>query len=42
VKIQGMNIEIAANAQLKANGAAGAEFSSSATAVLKGALVQIN
>ena len=42
VAIEGMNTELKANAQLKAEGSAGAEFTSSATAVLKGALVQIN
>ncbi|MEM9991996.1 MAG: type VI secretion system tip protein VgrG, partial [Bacteroidota bacterium] len=42
VKIEGINIEQAAQAQFKAEGAAGLEVSSSAVAVLKGALVQIN
>ena len=42
VKIEGTNIEGAANAQFKAEGGAGAEVSSSATTVLKGSLVQIN
>lgn len=42
VKIEGMNIEIKASAQLKAEGGAGAEFSSSASTKVKGSLVQIN
>lgn len=42
VSIEGMNVEIAANAEFKAEGAAGAEVSTSAIAVLKGSLVQIN
>lgn len=42
VNIEGMNVSVAANAQFKAEGSAGAEVSSSATAVFKGAIVQIN
>jgi len=42
VKIEGTNVEIAANANFKAEGSAGAEVSTSATAILKGSLVQIN
>lgn len=42
VKIEGMNVNIAANAEFKAEGSAGAEVSTSAIAVLKGSLVQIN
>lgn len=42
VNIEGMNVSVAANTQFKAEGSAGAEVSSSATAVLKGAIVQIN
>lgn len=42
VNIEGMNVAIAANAEFKAEGAAGAELSTSAIAVLKGSLVQIN
>lgn len=42
VTIEGMNVEIKANAEFKAEGAAGAEVSTSAIAVLKGSLVQIN
>lgn len=42
VNIEGMNIGINANAEFKAEGAAGAEVSTSAIAVLKGSLVQIN
>lgn len=40
--LEGMNVNIKASAQLKAEGSAGAELSSSATAVLKGSIVQIN
>lgn len=42
VKIEGTNVEIAATANFKAEGGAGAEVSTSAIAVLKGSLVQIN
>lgn len=42
VKIEGTNVEIAANANFKAEGSAGAEVSTSAIAVLKGSMVQIN
>jgi len=42
VKVEGMNVGIAANAEFKAEGSAGAEVSTSAIAVLKGSLVQIN
>ena len=42
VKIEGVNIEAAAQAEFKAEGSAGAELSTSAIAVLKGSLVQIN
>lgn len=42
VNIEGMNVSIAANAEFKAEGSAGAEVSTSAIAVLKGSLVQIN
>ncbi len=42
VTIEGTNVSIAANAEFKAEGAAGAEVSTSAIAVLKGSLVQIN
>ena len=42
VKIEGTNIELKANANFKAEGGAGAEVSTSAVAVLKGSLVQIN
>ena len=41
-KIDGVNINAKASAQFKAEGSGGAEVSSSATAVLKGSLVQIN
>jgi len=42
IKMEGTNIEAAANAEFKAEGQAGAELSTSAIAVLKGSLVQIN
>jgi len=42
VSLEGVNVNVKASAQLKAEGSAGAEVSSSATAVLKGSLVQIN
>ena len=42
LKLEGMNVSIKANAQFKAEGSAGAEVSTGATAVLKGSLVQIN
>lgn len=42
VNIEGTNVNIAANAEFKAEGSAGAEVSTSAVAVLKGSLVQIN
>ena len=42
IKLEGTNINIKANAQFKAEGSAGAEVSTSAVAVLKGSLVQIN
>jgi uncharacterized protein involved in type VI secretion and phage assembly len=42
VKIEGMNVEIAASVQLKAEGSAGLEASSSGMTVIKGSLVQIN
>ncbi|MGY3794253.1 type VI secretion system tip protein VgrG [Aquimarina sp. 433] len=42
VNIEGTNVNIKANAQFKAEGSAGVEMSSSATAILKGSLVQIN
>ena len=40
--IEAMNINVKANAQFKAEGSAGAEVSTTAVAVLKGSLVQIN
>lgn len=40
--IEAMNVNVKANAQFKAEGSAGAEISTSAVAVLKGSLVQIN
>ncbi|WP_215225672.1 type VI secretion system tip protein VgrG [Echinicola shivajiensis] len=42
LNIEGTNVNIKANAQFKAEGSAGAEVSTSAVAVLKGSLVQIN
>ncbi|MEB3357915.1 MAG: type VI secretion system tip protein VgrG [Synechococcales bacterium] len=40
--LEGMNVNVKANSQFKAQGNAGAEVSTSAIAVLKGSLVQIN
>lgn len=42
VKIEGVNVEIAASAQFKASGGAGAEVSASGATVIKGSVVQIN
>ncbi|WP_237276520.1 type VI secretion system tip protein VgrG [Tenacibaculum ovolyticum] len=42
VTIEGTNVSLTANAEFKAEGSAGAEMSTSAIAVLKGSLVQIN
>jgi Rhs element Vgr protein len=42
VKIEGANVSIKATAQFKAEGSGGVEMSSSATAILKGSIVQIN
>lgn len=42
VKIEGVNIEIKASAQLKADGGAGSEFTSSGSTTVKGSIVQIN
>ena len=42
LNLEGTNVTIKANAQFKAEGSAGVEMSSSATATLKGSLVQIN
>jgi len=42
VNIEGVNINAKASANFKAEGSAGVEVSSSATAILKGSLVQIN
>ncbi len=42
VNIEGTNVNIKASAQFKAEGSAGVEMSSSATATVKGSLVQIN
>lgn len=40
--LEGLNVNVKANAQFKAEGSAGAEVSTGAIAVLKGSLVQIN
>ncbi len=40
--LEGLNVNVKANAQFKAEGSAGAEVSTSAIAILKGSLVQIN
>lgn len=40
--IEGLNVNVKANAQFKAQGNTGAEVSTSAIAILKGSLVQIN
>jgi Rhs element Vgr protein len=40
--LEGMNVTIKANSQFKAEGSGGAEVSTSAVAVIKGSLVQIN
>lgn len=42
VKIEGTNVNVKATAQFKAEGNAGAEMSSSAVAIVKGSIVQIN
>ncbi len=42
IKAEGVNINQTANAQYKAEGSAGAELSTGATAVIKGSIVQIN
>ncbi|WP_186757801.1 type VI secretion system tip protein VgrG [Echinicola salinicaeni] len=42
INMEGTNVNIKASAQFKAEGSAGAELSTSAVAVLKGSLVQIN
>lgn len=42
VKIEGINISAKASAQFKGEGSAGAEISTSAVAILKGSMVQIN
>ncbi len=42
VTIEGVNVNLKANAQFKAEGASGVEMSSNAVAVLKGSIVQIN
>lgn len=42
LSMEGLNVKAKANAQFKAEGSAGAEVSTSAIAVLKGKLVQIN
>lgn len=42
VKIEGINVSAKASAQFKGEGSAGAEISTSAVAILKGSVVQIN
>lgn len=42
ISVEGLNVQVKANAQFKAQGNAGAEVSTSAIAILKGSLVQIN
>ena len=42
VKIEGTNVSLKAKAQFKAEGSAGAEMFSSAVAIVKGSIVQIN
>lgn len=42
VKIEGTNVKNKANAQFRAEGSGGAELSTSAVAIVKGSLVQIN
>lgn len=42
VKIEGVNITLSADGQFKAEGSSGAELSTSASAVVKGSIVQIN
>lgn len=42
VKIEGTNVNLKATAQFKAEGSAGVEMSSAATAIVKGSIVQIN
>lgn len=42
VNVEGTNVNLKASANLKAEGGAGAELSTSATAVVKGSMVQIN
>lgn len=42
VKIEGINVSAKASAQFKGEGSAGAEISTSAVAILKGSMVQIN
>jgi uncharacterized protein involved in type VI secretion and phage assembly len=42
IKLEGTNVEIAANAEFKADGGAGTSVTSSAITEIKGSLVQIN
>ena len=42
MNLEGVNINAAASAQFKAEGGSGVELSSSAQAVIKGGIVQIN
>ena len=42
IKMEGVNLSLKASGEFKAEGSSGAELSTTATAVLKGSLVQIN
>jgi hypothetical protein len=42
VKVEGINVSLKASAQFKGEGSGGAEISTSAVAILKGSMVQIN
>lgn len=42
IKIEGVNVSVKASGEFKAEGSGGIEVSSTATAILKGAIVQIN
>lgn len=42
VNVSGINVDVAASASFKADGSAGAEMTTSAVAVVKGSIVQIN
>ncbi|MDB4582346.1 type VI secretion system tip protein VgrG [Draconibacterium sp.] len=42
ITLEGMNVTVNANAQLKASGSAGAELSSGAATIIQGSIIQIN